>query len=263
MLRSHFASHCQAIRKQTAPRLLWSVFNEKNKKTRTIVRETCKQGRRSALKKNEEKKNNKPFTCEHVATKHKHVAQIPGLLKNLHNARKLSGTLKAKTEGFHTREKKCMGKTVRDIMSLRNNRDALPRKHKLDQSNGSGVHETSVSLPWTTTRSNARCNSVLGFVLYTYSVQLTFATETTVPLCWCQQTAEANRGVLEVFLCWRHDSVHSVARHETKTSGWKGKCEQRNNSQNAKERTQERKHSLLKMERKPASGSTILPTLYF
>lgn len=66
---------------------------------------------------------NKAFTCKLVAAKHKHVAETPGLLKNLHNARKLSGTLKAKTEGFHTREKKCMGKIMGDIIFLRNNVD--------------------------------------------------------------------------------------------------------------------------------------------
>lgn len=71
----------------------------RNTNPRTIVLETCKQGPRSMLK-------NKAFTCKLVAAKHKHVAETPGLLKNVHNARKLSGNLKAKTEGFHTRQKK-------------------------------------------------------------------------------------------------------------------------------------------------------------
>lgn len=75
----------------------------RNTNPRTIVLETCKQGPRSMLK-------NKAFTCKLVAAKHKHVAETPGLLKNVHNARKLSGNLKAKTEGFHTREKKMHGK---------------------------------------------------------------------------------------------------------------------------------------------------------
>lgn len=85
-------------------------------------------------------------------------------------------------------------------------------------------------------------------------MELTFATETTVTLCWCQQTAEANRGVKVVL---KRDSLHSAARHETRISGWKGECEIKNNFQNVKERTQELNHSLLGTERKPAQGSTL------
>lgn len=125
VLCSHSVSHCQAFKK--------IKINSTKAAVESLEQEGqtlhhCPQNLQTRLTEHIRKKKNKPFTCEHVAAKHKHVAQIPGLLKNLHNARKLSGTPKAKTEGFHTRQKKkCMGKTVSDIMLLRNNIDALRR----------------------------------------------------------------------------------------------------------------------------------------
>lgn len=65
--------------------------------------------------------------------------------------------------------------------------------------------------------------------------RLTFATQTTVTLCWCQQTAEADRGVK---VMPKHDSLHCAATHETRISGRKAKCEKNYNLQNVKEKTQ-------------------------
>lgn len=107
--------------------------------------------------------------------------------------------LKVSTHG----RKKCLGKTVSDIILLRHNADELPRAQVLSLKwTVFRVGEATVSLPWNRNISKAHvwdplCELLLLF-FYTHPVELTFATETTVTLLawlWQKQTSEADWGV--------------------------------------------------------------------